>query len=104
MADNSGKRTQPVKQKQPNAWGLHDMLGNVWEWVSDWYGENYYQTLVIAGGRPEGSVLRAGAGGARRVLPRQREGPRVRVSGRTTSSPSGRDIVIGFRCVREVIP
>jgi formylglycine-generating enzyme required for sulfatase activity len=40
--NNSGGHPHPVKQKQRNAWGLYDMLGNLRQWTNDWYGENYF--------------------------------------------------------------
>ncbi|MHC4251801.1 MAG: protein kinase domain-containing protein, partial [Planctomycetota bacterium] len=61
---NSGKRTHPVGGKRANAWGLHDVHGNVWEWVSDRYGKDYYAKAprVDPGGPATGTarVLRGG--------------------------------------------
>jgi formylglycine-generating enzyme required for sulfatase activity len=37
---NSGNKTHPVASKKTNAFGLHDVHGNVWEWVQDWYGNS----------------------------------------------------------------
>lgn len=54
---NACERTHPVAQKQPNAWGLYDMHGNVWEWCLDFFQPNYEG--VPTDGRPRWEVQRA---------------------------------------------
>ena len=55
---NSGRKTHPVGEKKPNAWGLYDMHGNVSEWCQDLHDSGYYATSPI--GRSDGCVCRFG--------------------------------------------
>lgn len=60
---NSGGETHPVAQKQPNAWGLYDMHGNVQEWCADWYGP-YPGGRVHDPAGPDSGVYRVMRGGS----------------------------------------
>jgi formylglycine-generating enzyme required for sulfatase activity len=93
---NSGGRSHDVGQKTPNAWGLYDTVGNVWEWTSDWWSAQ----LPAAGTDPIGPstgadrVTRGGAwnGGS----------PDIRASVRGRNAPARSYDSVGFRCAGEV--
>jgi formylglycine-generating enzyme required for sulfatase activity/uncharacterized caspase-like protein len=95
---NSGGQTHEVAQRPANAFRLFDVLGNVWQWVNDWYDGKYYGNSPSQNpsGPTSGSrrVLRGGSWGS--------DASYVRVSDRTGSYPSGWSSNVGLRCVREV--
>jgi formylglycine-generating enzyme required for sulfatase activity len=94
--NNSGNATHPVGNKKPNAWGLYDMSGNVWEWVGDWYDSGYYSNgeAVDPRGPSSGSfrVLRGGSW--------DYGGRRCRSSYRFLLTPDYRYNLLGFRLAR----
>jgi len=93
---NSGKQTHPVGQKKPNAWGLYDMHGNVWEWCADWYGKSYYRRSPASDPKGPGSgrnrVLRGGSWSS--------DARNCRSANRSGRYPDSRYDYDGFRLAR----
>ena len=95
-AHNDGHdRTAPVASYAPNAWGLYDMHGNVWEWCQDWYDEDYYAESPASDPTgPNSGSLRVDRGGSWSSLAEC-----CRSAFRDYCEPGARSNNLGFRIV-----
>jgi formylglycine-generating enzyme required for sulfatase activity len=92
----SGGQTQQVAQMRPNAFGLHDMLGNVWEWCQDWFHDSYDGAPAdgVAWENPESTwrVYRGGSWGF--------DAKNVRAGVRFSNAPAFSFVSLGLRPVK----
>jgi formylglycine-generating enzyme required for sulfatase activity len=99
---NSGGHPHPVGQKQPNPWGLYDIVGNVWEWCNDFYKVDYYQESPRENPRgPDSGQNKVLRGGAWRF-----SADNCRSGYRYNENPGQSDVcfgydIYGFRCVKK---
>jgi hypothetical protein len=91
--ENSDKHTQPVGRKKPNAWGLFDMSGNVFEWVRDWHASYLKSILTDPQGAESGNakVTRGGSWYS--------DASSLKSGARFKNRPGFSSYKLGFRCV-----
>lgn len=94
---NAEKITHPVGLRRPNAWGLYDMQGNVWEWVQDWWSPNYASAGAVDPKGPSTGTLRVLRGCSWVNVARQ-----CYLSERGKNVPIAPHVTYGFRLARDL--
>jgi formylglycine-generating enzyme required for sulfatase activity len=98
----NGAALEPVGSHPQGATpeGVHDLEGNVWEWVADWYDPHYYEKGPVR--NPQGPPV-----GSRKVIRGsgwESEAPLLRAAHRVNSDPNNRNHSLGFRCATDAAP
>ena len=95
--ERSGSRVHPVGTKKPNGYGIYDMSGNLFEWVADRYGGDYYKKSPRENptGPEEGDlrIVRGGSWDSHLI--------EVRTAVRFARSPNYKNYMTGFRCAKD---